>query len=154
QQRYARPTIARIRRQGPGAIGSAGIERGQRLFDRVRVALAHQDKGLADARAAGREEFSDAATFLTVSFAAIVVLLLVAITGTLAMLRRTVTLPIGVLGRRVRRVAHGEFDTPVRGAGPRDIADLAADIESMRQRIVAELSALRETHEQLDASNA
>jgi signal transduction histidine kinase len=154
QLRYAQPTIARVRREGPGAIGNAGIERGQRLFDRVRVALAHQERGLDAAREVGREEFRDAATFLTVSFAAIVVLLLVAITGTLVMLRRTVTLPIGVLGRRVRRVAHGQFDTPIRGAGPRDIADLAADIESMRQRILAELSALRETHEQLDASNA
>ncbi len=154
QLSYAQPTIARVRREGQGAVGNAGIERGQRLFDRVRVALAHQERGLDAAREVGREEFRDAATFLTVSFAAIVVLLLVAITGTLVMLRRTVTLPIGVLGRRVRRVAHGQFDTPIRGAGPRDIADLAADIESMRQRIVAELSALRETHEQLDASNA
>jgi signal transduction histidine kinase len=148
---YAQPTIARVRREGSGAIGSAGIERGQRLFDRVRVALAHQEQGLADARAIGREEFRDAATFLSVSFGAIVLLLLVALAGTLVMLRRTVTLPIGVLGRRVRRVAQGEFDTPIRGSGPRDIADLAADIDSMRQRIVAELSALREAHDQLDA---
>jgi signal transduction histidine kinase len=150
QSRYARPTIARVRREGPGAIGNAGIERGRQLFGRVRLALAHQESGLAEARAAGREEFRDAATFLTVSFAAIVFLLLIALTGTLVMLRRTVTLPIGVLGHRVRRVAHGQFDAPIRGAGPRDIADLAADIESMRQRIVAELSAVREAHEQLD----
>ncbi|HYI81142.1 MAG TPA: ATP-binding protein [Thermoleophilaceae bacterium] len=154
QSRYARPTIARVRREGSGAIGNAGIERGRQLFSRVRVALARQENGLAVARAAGRAEFRDAATFLTVSFATIVVLLLIALTGTLVMLRRTVTLPIGVLGHRVRRVAHGQFDTPIRGAGPRDIADLGADIESMRQRIVAELSAVREAHEQLDASNA
>jgi signal transduction histidine kinase len=154
QSRYARPTIARVRREGAGAIGNAGIERGRQLFTRVRVALAHQESGLAEARADGREEFRDAAAFLTVSFATIVALLLIALTGTLVMLRRTVTLPIGVLGHRVRRVAHGQFDAPIRGAGPRDIADLAADIESMRQRIVAELSAVREAHEQLDASNA
>ncbi|HEU0018982.1 MAG TPA: ATP-binding protein, partial [Thermoleophilaceae bacterium] len=90
------------------------------------------------------------ATNLAVSFGAIVLLVIAALTMTLVMLRRTVTLPIGALARRVRRVAHGEFDTPIRGTGPRDIADLAADIDSMRQRIVAELSALREAHEQLD----
>jgi len=151
QLRYARPTIARVRREGAGAIGNAGVERGQRLFDRVRVALAHQERGLGDARAAGREAFRDAATFLSVSFGVIVLLLITALTGTLVMLRRSVTLPIGVLGRRVRRVAQGEFDMPIRGSGPRDIADLAADIDSMRKRIVAELSALRETHDQLDA---
>jgi len=151
QLSYARLTIARVRREGGGAIGNAGIERGRQLFDRVRASLANQESGLAAARAAGREEFRDAATFLSISFGAIVILLLIALTGTLVMLRRTVTLPIGVLGRRVRRVAQGDFDTPIRGAGPRDIANLAADIDSMRQRILAELSALRETHEQLDA---
>jgi signal transduction histidine kinase len=151
QLRYARPTIARVRREGAGAIGNAGVERGRTLFDRVRVALAHQERGLDDARAAGREAFREAATFLSVAFGAIVLLAITALTGTLVMLRRTVTLPIGVLGRRVRRVAQGEFDAPIRGSGPRDIADLAADIDSMRQRIVAELSALQAAHDQLDA---
>jgi signal transduction histidine kinase len=150
RSRYAQPTIARVRRDGAGAIGTAGIERGRRLFNRVRVALAHQESQLVAARAAGRADFRQAATFLSVAFGAIVLLAITALTGTLVMLRRTVTLPIGVLGRRVRRVAQGEFDTPIRGTGPRDIADLAADIDSMRQRIVAELSALQEAHDQLD----
>jgi signal transduction histidine kinase len=99
----------------------------------------------------GRGDFTSAAQLLSASFVAIAVVLVAALAGTLVMLRRTVTLPIGGLGRRVRRVAQGEFETPVRGSGPRDIADLAADIDSMRQRILAELSALRAAHEQLDA---
>jgi signal transduction histidine kinase len=148
---YALPTIARVRRDGPGAIGNAGTERGRRLFDRVRVALDRQQQGLAEARARGREDFRHAATFLSAAFGAIALLVLTALVTTLVMLRRTVTLPIGTLARRVRRVAQGEFDTPIRGAGPRDIADLAADVDSMRQRIVDELSALRAAHDQLDA---
>ena len=116
---------------------------------------------LADARQAAvdllgssavdeRARLSDAASFLSISFGVIALLLVAALIAITVMLRRTVTLPIGVLARRVRRVAHGEFDTPIRGSGPRDIADLAADIDSMRQRIVAELSALQEAHDQLD----
>jgi signal transduction histidine kinase len=148
---YAQPTIARVRRDGPGAIGAAGIERGRQLFERVRVALDRQQAGITAARAEGRQDFEDAATFLSVAFGAIALLVLAALITTLVMLRRTVTLPIGTLARRVRRAAGGDFDTPIRGAGPRDIADLAADIDSMRQRIVDELSALREAHDRLDA---
>jgi signal transduction histidine kinase len=148
---YASPTIARVRADGPGAIGTAGIERGRRLFQAVRGALSRQEENLARARAAARDDFSDAATFLSAAFGAIALLVLAALITTMVMLRRTVTLPIGVLSRRVRRVARGDFDAPVRGIGPRDIAELAADIESMRQRIVDELSALREAHDQLDA---
>jgi light-regulated signal transduction histidine kinase (bacteriophytochrome) len=39
----------------------------------------------------------------------------------------------------------------VRSRGPRDIVDLANDIDSMRERIVSALSASREAHAQLDA---
>jgi signal transduction histidine kinase len=149
--RYARPTIARVRREGPGAIGSGGVERGQYLFGMVRGAIARQEAGLASAQADARDDLASAAAFLSASFGAIALLVVAALVTTLIMLRQTVTLPIGVLTRRVRRLAQGEFDSPVRGAGPRDIADLAADIDSMRRRIVAELASLREAHDQLDA---
>jgi signal transduction histidine kinase len=148
--RYARPTIARVREDGPGAIGSAGVERGQRLFESLRRALDRQERGLSRARAEGRDALAGAATFLSASFGAIALLVLAALVTTMVMLRRTVTLPIDALGRRVRRVAQGEFDARVHGTGPRDIANLAADIDSMRRRIVAELASLREAHEQLD----
>ena len=150
RSRYARPTIARVRQDGPGAIGTAGVERGQRLFEGLRAALDRQEASLADARERGRDELADAATFLSASFGAIALLMIAALITTLIMLRRTVTLPISALARRVRHVAQGEFDAPVRGAGPRDIADLAGDIDSMRRRIVSELASLREAHEQLD----
>ncbi|HEX2162082.1 MAG TPA: ATP-binding protein, partial [Thermoleophilaceae bacterium] len=148
--RYARPTIARVRQDGAGAIGSAGVERGQRLFEALRRALERQEADLARAREDGRDGLAGAATFLSASFGGIALLVVAALATTLIMLRRTVTLPIGALARRVRRVAAGEFDAPVRGAGPRDIADLAADVDSMRQRIVAELASLRDAHAQLD----
>jgi len=151
RDRYARPTIARVREEGPGAIGGAGVERGRRLFEDLRRALDRQESDLAAVRANGREDFADAATFLSVAFGAIALIVLVALVTTRIMLRRTVTLPIETLARRVRRVASGQFAAPVRGTGPRDIAGLADDIDSMRKRIVEELSTVREAHEQLDA---
>ena len=148
---YAVPTIRRVRAEGRGAIGTAGVERGARLFDRVRAALERQEASLAATRADARMDFADAATFLSVSFGVIALLVLAALVTTTIMLRRTVTLPIGALGRRVRRVAHGEFDHEVRSHGPRDIVELADDIDTMRERIVSALSASRDAHARLDA---
>jgi signal transduction histidine kinase len=148
---YARPTINRVRAEGRGAVGTAGVERGGMLFDRVRRAIRRQEAGLSAARAKGRADLADAATFLSVSFGVIALLVVTALITTMIMLRRTVTLPIGALGRRVRRVAQGDFDREVRSHGPRDIVELANDIDSMRERILSALSASREAHAQLDA---
>jgi signal transduction histidine kinase len=148
---YALPTISRVRARGPGAVRAAGVERGARLFDRVRASLARQQANLRAERAKGRDDLASAATFLSVSFAAIAILVIAALITTMTMLRRTVTLPIGALGRRVRRVARGEFDRRVRSRGPRDIGALADDIDSMRRRILQELAASRDAHAQLDA---
>jgi signal transduction histidine kinase len=147
---YARPTIRRVRARGPGSVRRAGVERGQRLFQAVREALRRKQALLRSARADGRSELVEAGAFLSAALAVIAALVIAALITTTIMLRRTVTLPIGALGRRVRRVARGEFDRKVRSRGPRDIADLAADIDSMRERILQELAASRAAHSRLD----
>jgi signal transduction histidine kinase len=151
RRRYALPAIRRVRVKGPGAVREAGVERGQRMFDAVRTALDRQQATIRVERAKGRQSLADAATFLSASFAAIAALVIAALITTTIMLRRTVTLPIGSLARRVRRVARGDFEHRVRSYGPRDIGNLAADIDSMRRRILQELEASHEAHERLDA---
>jgi signal transduction histidine kinase len=99
----------------------------------------------------GTEEFATAADLLSIAFAGIAILVVAALTTTMIMLRRTVTLPIGALARRIRRVAGGEFELQVASDGPRDIADLAGDVDSMRERILEELAQIREAHALLDA---
>jgi signal transduction histidine kinase len=150
QTGYAQPTILRVRERGPSAVTEAGLQRGRRAFERVRAALERQQAGLATERAAARADHAETATFLSISFAVIAIVVLAALITTTIMLHRTVTLPIGSLGRRVRQVARGEFGRPVRSRGPRDIGDLAGDIDSMRKRILQELEASREAHAQLD----
>ena len=148
---YALPAIQRVRADGPDSARRPGVERGRRMFDRVRTALDRQQERIRSERAAGRQSLTEAATFLSASFAGIAILVIAALITTTIMLRRTVTLPIGSLARRVRRVAQGEFDRNVRSHGPRDIGDLASDIDSMRRRILLELASSREAHAQLDA---
>jgi signal transduction histidine kinase len=147
---YAVPVIAAVRRSGPSLADEPSPSIGRREFEALRTALGRQSAELAEVRAAGREQIADAADFLTVTFAAIVALIVIGIAGALFALRVTTTRPLRLLGRSVRRIARGEFEHEIARAGARDVVDLGDDVDSMRQRIVAELSSLREAHEQLD----
>jgi light-regulated signal transduction histidine kinase (bacteriophytochrome) len=101
-------------------------------------------------RTAGRTHFRHMANFLTAAFTAIVVLIAIGIAGALLALRVTTTRPLRRLGRGVRRIARGEFGHDIERGGARDVVELGDDVDSMRRRIVAELSSLREAHDQLD----
>ncbi|MEX1141666.1 MAG: ATP-binding protein [Thermoleophilaceae bacterium] len=152
RSQYARPAIARIRSAGARSLDPATVRNGRQLFANVRAALGRQRATIRSERAAARRRLGDAATFLYSAFGIIAILVGAALITAMIMLRQTVTLPIGALARRVRRVANGAFDRPVHSRGPRDIAQLAGDIDSMRLRILADLSAVREAHAQLDES--
>jgi signal transduction histidine kinase len=147
---YAVPVIAAVRHAGPSLADEPSPSVGRHEFDALRAALAQQAAELARVRTAGRAHLSNAANFLTATFASVVALIVIGIAGALFALRVTTTRPLRVLGRSVRRIARGEFDHEIVRAGARDVVDLGDDVDSMRQRIVAELSSLREAHDQLD----
>ncbi|HEX7291333.1 MAG TPA: ATP-binding protein [Conexibacter sp.] len=149
-RRYAEPVIQAVRAHGPDTPDEPSPTVGGRLFGELRVALARQAESLSRVRIEGRTHFKDMASFLTAAFAAIVVLIAIGIAGALLALRVTTTRPLRLLGRSVRRVARGEFEHDIARAGARDVVELGDDVDSMRQRIVAELSSLREAHDQLD----
>jgi signal transduction histidine kinase len=149
-ERYAVPVMAAVRAHGPDTSDAPSPSLGRHLFDDVRAALARQSASLGSVRIAGRTHFKDMTEFLTATFIAIVVLIAVGIAGALLALRITTTRPLRLLGHSVRRVARGEFEHEISRAGARDVVDLADDVDSMRRRIVAELSSLREAHDQVD----
>ena len=147
---YAVPVIAAVRESGPNLSDEPSPSVGRREFGALREALARQGAELARVRTSGRAQLTNAANFLTATFAAIVVLIGIGIAGALFALRVTTTRPLRLLGRSVRRIARGEFDHEIARAGARDVVDLGDDVDTMRQRIVTELSSLREAHDQLD----
>jgi len=149
-ERYAALVIQAIRVHGRDAPEAPPPSMGRRLFDDVRQALAQQADSLARVRTAGREHFRAMASFLTAAFSAIVVLIAIGIAGALLALRVTITRPLRLLGRSVRRISRGEFEHGIARNGARDVVELGDDVDSMRRRIVAELSSLREAHDQLD----
>ena len=81
---------------------------------------------------------------VAVGLAAIVVLLAVG-------LRATAVRPLHRLAAEARRVADGDFGHEVTLTGPREVTDLAVDVNTMRERILQELAATRDANTVLQA---
>jgi signal transduction histidine kinase len=150
EEQYAQPTIAAVTADGPGAAAKPAADLGRRLFDRVRDALAAEQREITTVRNAGRQELTAAANFLTGTFVAIALLIVLGILGVVFALRRTVTRPLRGVGRRVRRTARGDFDHEIVGEGPRDVVELAEDVDVMRRRIVSELQSITVAQQRLE----
>ena len=66
-------------------------------------------------------------------------------------LRAAAVRPLHRLAEQARRVADGDFEHEVSVAGPREVTDLAVDVNTMRERILDELAATRQANTVLQA---
>ncbi|MEV5716213.1 ATP-binding protein [Amycolatopsis mediterranei] len=145
-QAAAAPTIA----ADAPPVTADQVERGRTLFVDVRSALDAQLDHLTGIRDAGRVELDAAARFLNAMFVVVAGLVLLLFAMLFFGLRQVVTRPILRLAGEVRRVADSDVHSPVHGSGPREIAQLGADVEAMRQRILDEVAELEQAHALLD----
>ncbi|MDQ7805114.1 ATP-binding protein [Amycolatopsis sp. A133] len=145
-QQAAAPAVA------PAAppVTPAQVERGRTLFVEVRRALDTQLDHLAAIRDAGRADLDSAAAFLNAMCVVVAVLVLLLFGMLFFGLRQVITRPILRLAGEVRRAADSDVHHPVHGSGPREIVQLGADVEAMRQRILDEVAELEEAHALLD----
>ena len=146
--RYAKPTIRQVQATGKPAVNS-DILAGKAEFDALRVSLARFG---ADVSALRRQELGSlnrASDELDVILLVIAIGLAVAVAGLAAVLRAAAIRPVHMLAAQARRVAGGDFGHEVTPAGPREIRGLASDVNTMRERILSELSAVREANESL-----
>ncbi|WP_329129594.1 CHASE3 domain-containing protein [Streptomyces sp. NBC_01476] len=149
QQRFARP-VAAAPGGAPIALATARADEGKQEFDAVRAASTHLQQSLQSARVQARSDLQGARELRNWIFS-LIALVIAALTGLIFMgLNRGVTLPLGRLSRDVREVAEGHFDHQVATAGPADLRSLAQDVESMRERLVAELAFSDATRARLD----
>ena len=158
---YAQPTISQVSQTGKPAVSSPDILTGKADFDALRARIGTLQAHISGARAQAVAALNDSAAVLdgvfiavAVGLAAIVVLLAVG-------LRATVIRPLHRLAAEARRVAEGDFGHEVSLAGPREVTDLAVDVNTMRERILDELAAtrrantvLQEHTEELERSNS
>jgi signal transduction histidine kinase len=140
---------------GLGNLSDRTINRevqGKHLFDEVRASLARLQSALTDKDSRTRTELNRAADTLQIVLILAAILILGGVLGAGYLLRRTITRPLANLGSEARRVAGGEFATPLAIAnGPREITEVGAEIDAMRERIVTELAAVEAARTKLEA---
>lgn len=114
---------------------------GKRLFDAVRVSLNRLQSVLEAKDSQTRDQLDDAASNLRFLLILAAVLIVGGVLATGYLLRQTITRPLARLGSEARRVAGGEFSTPLQiASGPREITAVGIEIDAMRERIVEELA--------------
>ena len=158
--RYAQPTIKQIQVSRKPVVSPA-ILSGKAEFDTLRARLASFETVISGTRQQALAALDRASGGLDVTLL-VIAILLVAVVVTLALLLRAAAIrPVLRLAAEARRVAEGDFRHQVAPAGPREIRGLGTDVNSMRERILRELSAVREANdalaghaEELQRSNA
>jgi signal transduction histidine kinase len=146
--RYAQPTISQIQASGQPVV-SPDILAGKADFDALRGKLAVFETGVADARQQALGALDRANAELDAALIGIAIGLAVVVAVLAVVLRAAAIRPVHVLAAEVRRVADGDFRHDVAQTGPREIRGLATDVNSMRLRILQELSAVQEANESL-----
>ena len=96
----------------------------------------------------------EAGTGLDDALVGITVGLLLTVVLLALVLRATAIRPLHRLAAQARRVADGDFEHEVTVRGPREVTHLAADVNTMRERILRELSASRDANAVLQARAA
>jgi signal transduction histidine kinase len=147
---YAEPAIMAVSATGKPVL-SPDIGQGKALFDDLRAPLNSLQASIAAARRKAVASLNASATTLDITCVAIAVLLLLIVAGVATGLRVSAIRPLTRLASDARRVAAGDFGHEVTTSGPREAADLAIDVNRMRERILHELSAVQTANEALQA---
>ncbi len=146
--RYAEPTISQIRASGK-PVASPDILNGKAEFDALRARLDSFQTVISGTRQQALAALDRAAGELDVTLLVIAAVLVVVVAILAFVLRAAAIRPVLRLAAEARRVADGDFRHEVAPAGPREIRQLGADVNTMRERILRELSAVQDANEAL-----
>jgi signal transduction histidine kinase len=147
---YAAPAIRAVAATGKPLVNSS-IAVGKADFDRLRQPIGALQKYLSFQRRQAVASLHSSATLLNVTGIALAVALILVLGAVALLLRATTVLPLTRLASDARQVAGGDFDHEVDASGPREVHELAVDVNRMRQRILRELSAVRIANVSLEA---
>jgi len=129
----------------------AEVAQGNVRFNAVRDALDKLQARLAAARDSARADFDNAGDTLTTMLVIVIVLVLMSFLLLYLGLRQVVIRPIRRLAGEVRSVSDADIHRPVHGSGPLELVQLAEDVETMRRRIIDEVTQLERAQVALDA---
>ena len=94
---------------------------------------------------------NEAGTTLEIVFSVVAAGLVLSVILVALGMRAAAVRPLHRLAAEARQVAEGDFGHEVSLAGPREVTDLAVDVNTMRERILDELAATRQANTVLQA---
>jgi signal transduction histidine kinase len=147
---FAEPGIERIRREGPSPTPGDRATRAAASFAKVTGALGALNADIAVRRAAAKDRLDAATRSTTLSFFVIAGALAAALVAVALAMNRAITRPLGRLAADARIVSRGDLGHRLAADGPADVIGLAQDVDSMRQRILTDLSEVRASRMQLE----
>jgi signal transduction histidine kinase len=147
---YALPTINQVAASGKLPPGPS-VSQGKTDFDQIRDAMADLQTNLAAQRIQAAGTLRDAASVLRATLIVIAVALLATVLVLAFGLWRSAILPLRRLATDARQVAEGDFQHQVEPGGPAEMRAVGLDVNRMRERILAELSAVQAAHASLEA---
>ena len=148
---YAIPVIRGV--AAGKAPASPTPQRGKADFDSIRASLAALHNDVEARRHAALTTLADAADALNTACIGIAVGLLLIVVMLTAGVRRTTIRPLARLAADARQVAGGDFAHELGRRGPREVRDLGADVDSMRGRILSDLSQVQAANASLAQAN-
>jgi signal transduction histidine kinase len=122
-------------------------------FDQIRASISTLQQMILKIRSEGAvkaRNTGNTLVFLLVVAAGVIV---IAGAALLVSLRRLVIGPVTDLAAQVRHVADGDYQKQITDVGPPELAQLARDIDKMRDQIAADLGAVREAQERIEWVN-
>ena len=150
---YAEPTIRQVRTTGKPVTG-ASTNQGKAEFDALRASLTSLQADLTSERRHAVAGLNGSSATLNAICLGIGVSLLVILIVLSFSLEISVIRPLSRLAGDARKVADGDFTHHVDPGGPQEVRTVGIDVNRMRERILAELSAVRAAHTGLEAAHA
>ncbi len=151
RSQYVDVVLAQVHAGKPVVQSRSSNTTGKTDFDKIRQPLAAMQGSLAAQAHAASAQLDQSSAVLDDVGAGVAAALLVIVLGVAGGMLAAVIRPVAQLADEVRRVSGGEFEHEVARSGPREVQELAVDVNRMRERILRELSAVRVANARLES---
>ncbi len=152
---YAERLIANVAPKTPSYISPRTADMGKIKFDHLRELFDVQNTHFAAATAAAIDELDEINGWRDWVLGATVLIVIGTALALGLLSRAAITRPIAALAAACRRITEGNFEETISPPQrPKDIRNMAVNVENMRKHIVDELEISRSSQAQLDEQAA
>jgi len=148
---YARPAIADV--MAHKTVSTSLETTGKTNFDSLRAAIGQLTSEISAERSTALHRLHSATAMVIVVAVTAAVALIAGAAAAWGGLNSWVTRPLGALGDEAQAIASGDINHQLRVSGPKEVMELAADVEAMRRQLLHILQDLSFKANELERSN-